>query len=289
MYVAVMVKNVLKTDRTFTYIYTHPDSYEPLAQCYKERENAQHTVNYFHCDQIGVPREMTDSQGKLLWKGRYDAWGQLIHDSNRHAQRTTHQPFRLQNQYFDQETGLHYNFFRYYDPHIGRFTQQDPIGLMGGMNLYRFEGTVQNQIDPLGLFPLVLAAPWLLEGLAYVGTAMAGILVAAGIMDATEEEDKAEVQETEASKCEKERKKRCKKWGMGTPVQAQLKVRRQQAPRGIYRIDRPDGNALNAQWHAHDLSEAALNIDGTIHDKHRGVPKFGKDERDFLFCYGWNI
>ena len=149
-------KNGAETDRTFTYIYTHPDSYEPLAQCYKEGDNAEHTVNYFHCDQIGIPREMTDSQGKLLWKGRYDAWGQLIHDSNRHAQRTTHQPFRLQNQYFDQETGLHYNFFRYYDPHIGRFTQQDPIGLMGGMNLYRFEGTVQNQIDPTGLNPLVI-------------------------------------------------------------------------------------------------------------------------------------
>ena len=42
---------------------------------------------------------------------------------------------------------MHYNFFRYYDPHIGRFTQLDPIGLAGGMNLYRF----QNQVDPLGL------------------------------------------------------------------------------------------------------------------------------------------
>ena len=38
-----------------------------------------------------------------------------------------------------------------------------------------------------------------------------------------------------------------------------------------------------------DNTEVDLNIDGTIHDKHRGVPKFGKDERDFLFCYGWNI
>ena len=90
------------------------------------------TTNYFHCDQIGIPREMTDSQGKLIWKGRHDAWGQLIHDSNRHAQRTTHQPFRLQNQYFDQETGLHYNFLRYYEPTLGRFITQDPIGLMGG-------------------------------------------------------------------------------------------------------------------------------------------------------------
>ena len=144
-------QNAEKTDRTFTYIYTHPDSYEPLAQCYKESENAQHTVNYFHCDQIGVPREMTDSQGKLLWKGRYDAWGQLIHDSNRHAQRTTHQPFRLQNQYFDQETGLHYNFLRYYEPALGRFITQDPIGLMGGMNVYQFAENIQIWVDPLGL------------------------------------------------------------------------------------------------------------------------------------------
>ena len=288
-------ENNEETDRTFTYIYTHPDSYEPLAQCYKESENAQHTVNYFHCDQIGVPREMTDSQGKLIWKGRYDAWGQLIHDSNRHAQRTTHQPFRLQNQYFDQETGLHYNFLRYYEPALGRFITQDPIGLMGGMNLYRFEGTVQNQVDPLGLMVQMIAASWLLEALAHATAAMTGILIGVGIMEAaeameaTEEEDKAEVQETEASKCEKERKKRCKKWGVGTPIQAQLKVRRQQAPRGIDRIDRGHGNAPNAQWHAHDFTDAALNVDGTIHDKHRGAPSFGKDERDFLFCHGWNI
>ncbi|OOF60485.1 RHS domain-containing protein [Rodentibacter pneumotropicus] len=75
-----------KTNRTFTYIYRHPNSYEPLAQCYKreteaDTENAAqapnaHCVNYFHCDQIGIPREMTDSEGKLIWRGRYDAWGQ---------------------------------------------------------------------------------------------------------------------------------------------------------------------------------------------------------------------
>ena len=56
-------KNGTETDRTFT--YTHPDSYEPLAQCYKESENAQHTVNYFHCDQIGVPRKI-NIQVKIL-------------------------------------------------------------------------------------------------------------------------------------------------------------------------------------------------------------------------------
>ena len=108
-------------------------------------------MNYFHCDQIGVPREMTDSQGKLIWKGRYDAWGQLIHDSNRHAQRTTHQPFRLQNQYFDQETGLHYNFLRYYEPALGRFITQDPIGLAGGDNFYFYAKNTLSWVDILGL------------------------------------------------------------------------------------------------------------------------------------------
>ena len=58
-------KNGEETDRTFTYIYTHPDSYEPLAQCYKEGDNAEHTVNYFHCDQIGVPRKI-NIQVKIL-------------------------------------------------------------------------------------------------------------------------------------------------------------------------------------------------------------------------------
>ena len=182
-----------KTDRTFSYIYSHPNSYEPLAQICtgytdegtQSETNAQH-IHYFHCDQIGAPREMTDEAGNLLWYADYKGWGGI---REAHNLKDAHQPFRLQNQYVDEETGLHYNFFRYYDPHIGRFTQQDPIGLAGGMNLYRFEGTVQNQVDPLGLFAPVLAAPWILEALAYATTAMTGILVGVGIMDAMEESE----------------------------------------------------------------------------------------------------
>lgn len=37
----------------------------------------------------------------------------------------------LQNQYFDEKTGLHYNFFRYYEPNAGMFVYQEPIGLLG--------------------------------------------------------------------------------------------------------------------------------------------------------------
>ena len=64
---------------------------------------------------------------------------------------SAYQPFRLQNQYADRETGLHYNFFRYYEPDAGRFVNQDPIGLWGGENLYRFAPNTQIWADPLGL------------------------------------------------------------------------------------------------------------------------------------------
>ncbi|MCX8753111.1 RHS repeat-associated core domain-containing protein, partial [Snodgrassella sp. B3837] len=55
-----------------------------------------------------------------------------------------------QGQYLDRETGLHYNTFRYYDPDIGRFTQPDPIGLLGGFNLYQYAPNSLMWIDPWG-------------------------------------------------------------------------------------------------------------------------------------------
>ena len=64
---------------------------------------------------------------------------------------TVYQPFRLQNQYVDCEAGLHYNFFRYYEPDTDRFVRQDPIGLIGGGNLYLFALNVHGWIDSLGV------------------------------------------------------------------------------------------------------------------------------------------
>ncbi|MFZ7136770.1 RHS repeat-associated core domain-containing protein [Avibacterium avium] len=61
------------------------------------------------------------------------------------------QPFRFQGQYFDEESGLHYNRFRYYDPSSGRFVSQDPIGLLGGFNLYEYAPNPVMWIDVLGL------------------------------------------------------------------------------------------------------------------------------------------
>ncbi|WP_234830992.1 RHS repeat-associated core domain-containing protein, partial [Pseudomonas savastanoi] len=62
---------------------------------------------------------------------------------------------RFQGQYFDVQTGLHYNTFRYYDPEIGRFITQDPIGLEGGFNLYQYAHNPAAWIDPWGLSELL--------------------------------------------------------------------------------------------------------------------------------------
>ena len=139
-------------DGKYTYIYADQDSYEPLAQVrdWTNREGeSKQEINYFHCDQIGIPREMTDKDGNLLWFGNYTGWGRLKEETK--VTDSAYQPFRLQNQYADRETGLHYNFFRYYEPDAGRFVNQDPIGLYGGDNLYRFSSNIQIWIDPLGL------------------------------------------------------------------------------------------------------------------------------------------
>ena len=114
----------------YTYLYTDQDSYEPLAQVFHNNQDEGQYLAYLHNDQIGIPREMTDIHGNLLWYGEYTVWGRLKKDER--VYKNAHQPFRLQNQYFDEETGLHYNFFRYYEPDTGRFINQDPIGLLGG-------------------------------------------------------------------------------------------------------------------------------------------------------------
>lgn len=154
----------------YTYIYTDQDSYEPLAQVFLNGKDEQQYLAYFHTDQIGIPREMTDQFGNLLWYGEYTAWGRLKKDERIYKE--VHQPFRLQNQYCDAETGLHYNFFRYYEPDTGRFVNQDPIGLMGGDNLYFFAPNTNGWVDPSGLAAAALfLLPEIGSGLAALGKA----------------------------------------------------------------------------------------------------------------------
>ncbi|MDO4431526.1 MAG: RHS repeat-associated core domain-containing protein [Lonepinella koalarum] len=65
--------------------------------------------------------------------------------------KTDLQPIRFQGQFFDQETSLHYNRFRYYDSDVGMFISRDPIGLLGGLNTFQYAPNPIHWIDPYGL------------------------------------------------------------------------------------------------------------------------------------------
>ena len=133
------------------------NSYDSLAQVHdwttEDGESWQQT-HYFHCYQICIPREMTDIHGNLLWYGEYTGWGLLKKDER--VYRNMHQPFWLQKQYFDEETGLHYNLMRYYEAETACFINQGPIGLLGGSNLYRFAPNAQGWTDSSGFIAMAL-------------------------------------------------------------------------------------------------------------------------------------
>jgi len=95
-------------------------------------------------------QEVTKADGSLVWAGYYGAFGEKRADISG-SREYVEQPLRMAGQYFDEETGLHYNLFRYYAPECGRFVSQDPIGLAGGLNSYAYAPNPLKYIDPLGL------------------------------------------------------------------------------------------------------------------------------------------
>ena len=72
---------------------------------------------------------------------------------------------RFQGQYL----GLHYNMFRYYDPDVGRFINQDPIGLAGGSNLFAYAPNPVRWVDPWGWAPRVPSVDFSNNGLYQAG------------------------------------------------------------------------------------------------------------------------
>ncbi|WP_193100525.1 RHS repeat-associated core domain-containing protein [Burkholderia sp. Z1] len=125
------------------FIY-YPETARPLAMVCDASE-----VYFFHNDTNGAPVRVTDAKGLLVWDARFEPWGTRID----HAERADNLdiPIRFQGQYHDEETGFDYNRYRYYDPAFGSFITQDPVGLAGGPNLYRYAPETSRWSDPLGL------------------------------------------------------------------------------------------------------------------------------------------
>ncbi|WP_284425684.1 RHS repeat-associated core domain-containing protein, partial [Acidovorax sp. SUPP1855] len=110
------------------------------------------TIRHYLCDHLGTPIGLVDGNGEkageITWAASYGAWGDVQEEYNPHR---IEQSIRLQGQQLDAETGLHYNRFRYYDPHLGQYITQDPIGLDGGFNKYIYPLNPIIYVDPLGL------------------------------------------------------------------------------------------------------------------------------------------
>lgn len=100
-------------------------------------------------DHLGTPREMLDANSKIVWSAHFDPWGNPLAGKGN----LEDCPLRFQGQYFDAESGLHYNRFRYYDPETGRFISRDPILLDGGLSAYQYGPNPTHWVDPLGLCP----------------------------------------------------------------------------------------------------------------------------------------
>jgi RHS repeat-associated protein len=97
---------------------------------------------------LGTPTALINKDGEVDWSVELDAWGSVIKE---HNPKNLEQPIRFQGQHFDEESGLHYNRHRYYDPKLGRYITQDPIGLRGGLNLHAYVKNPTGWIDPIGL------------------------------------------------------------------------------------------------------------------------------------------
>lgn len=128
-----------------------PETDLPLIQGEKliGAETPQHVVDQrFHAivtDLVGTPTELVGLDGSVRRRALSTIWGE---EADRGNELT---PLRFPGQYFDAETGLHYNYHRYFDPGLGRYISADPLGLEGGANGQAYVSNPTAMVDPLGL------------------------------------------------------------------------------------------------------------------------------------------
>jgi RHS repeat-associated protein len=121
-------------------------------------------TGYIVPDNLGTPRAITDSSGTAIWRwdqvtGSTTTGGSAVFgqgsantDPDGNGTHLTFNP-RFPGQYFDAESGLHYNYFRDYEPGTGRYVQSDPIGLRGGPNTYAYaRANPSRRFDSRGLW-----------------------------------------------------------------------------------------------------------------------------------------
>ena len=103
---------------------------------------------WYLTDRLGSVRDLTDATGAVQDTITYDGYGNVLSETNP----SFGDRYKFTAREFDSATGLQYNRARYYDPTIGRWTSQDPLGFDGGdANLYRYVGNRPTfSTDPTG-------------------------------------------------------------------------------------------------------------------------------------------
>ena len=142
---------------------------------------------FFINDHLGTLQKIVNEAGEVVWAGFYQPFGKAWA-----YPATVTNNFRFPGQYYDAETGLHYNWNRYYDPESGRYLTADPIGLAGGINLYSYVmNNPINLTDPYGLSTtadVLIGIGWILAAveptvagealMAYISAVRAGVAAA---------------------------------------------------------------------------------------------------------------
>ncbi len=139
-----------RNGRLRIYIYPDGDAIVPFMYMEFEGLNSDPTKgkSYFIlCNQIGTPIMVHDSARKSVWEAELEPYGTTHID----VDSSVDLPLRFPGHYFDAETGLHYNFYRYYDPKLGRYIQSDPLDLGSGINVYAYEDNPLINVDLFGL------------------------------------------------------------------------------------------------------------------------------------------
>ena len=120
------------------------------------------SLYFLYSDHLNTSRVITDQANKVIWNWASDPFGATAanEDPDGDGVKFTYN-LRFPGQYYDRETGLHYNYFRDYDPRIGRFVESDPIGLKGGVNLYVYSlNNPINRFDIDGREPATTSDMW---------------------------------------------------------------------------------------------------------------------------------
>nr|WP_258134637.1 PAAR-like domain-containing protein [Escherichia fergusonii] len=152
--VPVYADGTAATDKSVYWLY-EPGALTPGARY----ENG--VLHYVVRDHVGTPRELLAESGEVVWAQKLSVWGRserypfsrpgAANDDDGHGPDC---PWRFAGQWADEESGLYYNRFRYYDSETTQYVSPDPIGLDGGYRPYGYVHNPLGWIDPLGLVPL---------------------------------------------------------------------------------------------------------------------------------------